>query len=230
LTVIDTSNPNGAIGVMNSNDPTGSSLHAVVTSGTLGPNGYESPDWSPTGSRLVFVQTKPLHILETMNADGSGLPTQLPCPVACSSLNDLQDPVWSPDGSFLLADQGSGSLPLILMNFDGSGQTMLTFGGLHPSWQPVVAPLFTSAPQATFIVRQFGLFTVTAIGMPAPTLSESGALPSGVTFNSSTGVLSGTPGSKAIGTYPLTFTASNMKLPDAVQSFTLTVAPKPRKH
>jgi hypothetical protein len=94
-----------------------------------------------------------------------------------------------------------------------------------------LSPLITSAPQTTFIIRQLGSFTVTATatGAPAPTLSESGALPSGVTFDSSTGVLSGTPGSKTIGTYPITFTATNGHPPDAVQNFTLTVASK-KKH
>jgi hypothetical protein len=55
-------------------------------------------------------------------------------------------------------------------------------------------------------------------------LSESGSLPSGVTFNAATGVLSGTPASGTIGTYPLTFTAHNGVGSDAIQNFTLTVS------
>ena len=66
---------------------------------------------------------------------------------------------------------------------------------------------------------------MTATGTPSPTLSESGALPSGVTFNASTGVLSGTPASGTNGSYPITFTASNGVSPNATQSFTLTVNP-----
>ena len=54
-----------------------------------------------------------------------------------------------------------------------------------------------------------GIFTVTATGIPTPTLSESRALPSGVTFNATTGVLSGTPAAGTGGAYNLTFTASN---------------------
>ena len=55
-------------------------------------------------------------------------------------------------------------------------------------------------------------------------LTESGALPSGVTFTDNkngTATLSGT--TTAAGTYPLTLTAANGVLPNATQSFTLTV-------
>ena len=58
-------------------------------------------------------------------------------------------------------------------------------------------------------VGNAGSFIVTASGFPAPALSESGTLPAGVTFNASTGVLSGTPAAGTDGTYNLTFTASN---------------------
>jgi hypothetical protein len=85
------------------------------------------------------------------------------------------------------------------------------------------APAITSAGSAGFTVGTAGSFTVTATGYPSPTLSETGALPSGVTFNTSTGVLSGTPGANAGGTYPLTFTASNGVGTNATQDFTLTV-------
>ncbi len=88
-----------------------------------------------------------------------------------------------------------------------------------------VAPAITSAASATFTIGTAGTFTATATGTPAPTLSEAGALPSGVTFNAATGVLSGTPAAGAAGTYPITFTAANGVLPNATQSFTLTVNP-----
>jgi hypothetical protein len=44
-----------------------------------------------------------------------------------------------------------------------------------------------------------------------------------VTFNTSTGVLSGTPASGTAGTYPITFTASNSVGSNATQRLTLTV-------
>ena len=89
------------------------------------------------------------------------------------------------------------------------------------------APAITSANNTTFGVGNAGTFTVTRTGFPTPTLSESGALPSGVTFNTTTGVLSGTPAAGTQGTYPITFTASNGVGSNAMQNFTLTVVPPP---
>ncbi len=86
------------------------------------------------------------------------------------------------------------------------------------------APAITSVNSTTFTVGTAGSFTVTATGFPTPTLSEIGTLPSGVTFDPTTGVLSGTPAAGTLGAYPLTFTAANGVTPNATQSFTLTVA------
>jgi large repetitive protein len=43
-------------------------------------------------------------------------------------------------------------------------------------------------------------FQVTAVGPPAPALSMSGMLPSGLSFNAATGVLSGTAAAGTDGT------------------------------
>jgi hypothetical protein len=86
-------------------------------------------------------------------------------------------------------------------------------------------PALTSADNATFTIGVAGSFTVTATGTPAPTFSETGTLPSGVTLNATSGVLSGTPA--AGGTFPITITAQNGVLPNATQSFTLTVDSPP---
>lgn len=83
-------------------------------------------------------------------------------------------------------------------------------------------PAITSPNHVAFSIFGEGTFTVTASGDPAPTFQISGALPPGVTFDSSTGELSGTP--TAFGVFPLTFTASNGVSPDATQPFTLTVS------
>ncbi len=86
-----------------------------------------------------------------------------------------------------------------------------------------VPPAITSANSTTFAVGSAGTFTVTGTGAPAPTFAVTGSLPTGVTFNTSTGVLSGTPATGTAGLYPLTITASNGVNPAATQSFTLTV-------
>ena len=88
------------------------------------------------------------------------------------------------------------------------------------------APVITSAASTTFTVGTAGTFTVTATGNPAPTFSETGALPTGVTLTSG-GVLAGTPASGTGGAYPITITASNGATPAGTQSFTLTVTAPP---
>src|SRR5439155_9695379 len=87
---------------------------------------------------------------------------------------------------------------------------------------PTSSPLVTIAASATFVEGTAGSFTVTAAGVPTPTLSETGALPGNVTFTPATGVLAGTPAAGSHGVYNVTFTAHN-SAGDAVQNFTLTV-------
>jgi Bacterial Ig-like domain (group 3)/Putative Ig domain len=87
------------------------------------------------------------------------------------------------------------------------------------------APAITSADSATFVVGEEGSFKVTATGAPAPSLSESGALPEGVGFDPATGTLSGAPTQD--GVYRISFTAANGAGANATQSFTLTVETTP---
>ena len=87
------------------------------------------------------------------------------------------------------------------------------------------APSFTSAPDVTFAVGDDDSFVVTASGNPTPTLSEkrNDVLPSGITFDPDTGILSGTPAHGTAGIYTLNFTADNGIGNDAAQTLTLTV-------
>ena len=85
-------------------------------------------------------------------------------------------------------------------------------------------PTITSANSITFTVGSAGSFTVTTSGSPTAAITESGALPSGVTLTDNgngTATLAGTTASG--GTYPITLSATNGVLPNASQSFTLTV-------
>jgi hypothetical protein len=91
-------------------------------------------------------------------------------------------------------------------------------------------PAITSANNTTFSVGAAGSFTVTTTGSPTPTLTETGALPSGVTFvnnGNGTATLSGTPVAGSGGTYVLTLTATNGVGSPANQSFTLKVNQAP---
>jgi hypothetical protein len=88
------------------------------------------------------------------------------------------------------------------------------------------APTITSVSSTTFIVGTPGTFTVTTTGVPTPSLTETGALPNGVTFKDNgngTATLGGTPAAGSGGTYSLTMTASNGVGGPANQSFTLKV-------
>jgi hypothetical protein len=83
------------------------------------------------------------------------------------------------------------------------------------------APKFTSSTSCTFYKGQSSSFTVTVTGSPTPTVSTVSTLPPGVSFNSSTRKLTGTP--TARGTWTIIFTATNGVLPNATQTFTLKV-------
>src|SRR4029077_52448 len=88
------------------------------------------------------------------------------------------------------------------------------------------ATTITSANSTTFTVGTAGAFTVTATGAPTPSLTETGTLPSGVTFvdnGNGTAKLSGTPAAGTAGSYPLTLKAHNGVGTDASQAFTLAV-------
>jgi len=92
--------------------------------------------------------------------------------------------------------------------------------------QAQVAPVFTaSAPPATATVGAPYSYTFAATGNPAPTFRvNSGALPAGLSLNTTSGVLSGTP--TAAGSATFTIAATNGVSPDAVTpSITITVSP-----
>jgi uncharacterized delta-60 repeat protein len=96
-----------------------------------------------------------------------------------------------------------------------------------------VPPAITSADNTTFTVGTAGSFLVTTTGIPTGTsmsITESGALPDGVTFtnnNNGSATLAGIPGAGTAGTYPLLITANNGVAPNATQNFTLTILATP---
>ena len=73
------------------------------------------------------------------------------------------------------------------------------------------APVITSAPGTSATAgTAMAPFIVTTAGFPVPSLTRSGALPSGVTFTSNhngTATISGNPKATQDGTYVLTITA-----------------------
>ncbi|MCO5306562.1 MAG: Ig-like domain repeat protein [Microthrixaceae bacterium] len=88
------------------------------------------------------------------------------------------------------------------------------------------APLIQGQAEVTFTPGVDNAFWVYAGGLPAPSLSVSGALPSGVTFTdqgNGSGTFAGTPPVGTSGDYPLVITATN-DIGTDTQDFTLTVA------
>jgi YVTN family beta-propeller protein len=94
---------------------------------------------------------------------------------------------------------------------------------------PPQAPAITSAGSASIGMRSPADVTVTATGVPAPALTQTGALPSGITFTDNgngTATLSGIAPAGTAGRYPITITAANGVGSPATQAFTLTVTTK----
>ncbi|MDK8173946.1 ice-binding family protein [Curtobacterium citreum] len=85
-----------------------------------------------------------------------------------------------------------------------------------------VAPTITSGAPTTATAGTPYDYTVTATGTPAPTFTATG-LPTGLSIDGSTGVISGTPTTP--GTSTVTITASNGTTPDDTQTVTITVQP-----
>jgi len=90
-----------------------------------------------------------------------------------------------------------------------------------------VAPVVTSHASHTFREGTAGTFTVKSTADPTAALTESGPLPTGITFvDQGTGdaVLAGTPAAGTADTNPITVRAANGCATDAVQQFTLVVS------
>jgi Big-like domain-containing protein/putative Ig domain-containing protein len=90
-------------------------------------------------------------------------------------------------------------------------------------------PVFTSPSNTTATVGSAFSFNVSANGSPEPNLTESGALPSGVTFQAGpagSATISGTAVAGTGGSYPITLKATSSG-GSAKQAFTLTVDEAP---
>jgi streptogramin lyase len=114
---------------------------------------------------------------------------------------------------------GDGGLyPITITATNSLGAVSQTF-----TLKVLEAPVITSADSAQALSGSPFSFTVTATGYPGPSLKKTGTLPKGVTWQASTGTLSGTPAAGTAGAYPITFTATNSS-GSVSQTFTLTVS------
>lgn len=112
-----------------------------------------------------------------------------------------------------------GSYPLTFTAGNGAGAVAQSF--TLTVGQP---PAVTSVDHATFTAGTAGTFTVTTTGFPTAAISQTGALPAGVTLTDNhdgTATIAGTAASG--GVFAVTVSAANGVAPDAAQAFTLTV-------
>ena len=154
----------------------------------------------------------------------------------------LPPPALTKTGSFPSAvtfvDNGNGTATIAGTPAAGTGGqypvTLTAQNGVTPNatqnFTLIVnqAPAFTSSNSTTFTQGSAGLFSITTSGYPAPTISLTGTLPTGVTFTDNgngTAKLQGAPGNS--GTFNLTLSATNGVSPVASQSLTLTVLAPP---
>lgn len=113
-----------------------------------------------------------------------------------------------------------GSYPITITASNTLGSTTQAFTLTIDS-----SPAITSANSTSFTVGQPASFTLTTDGYPAPSLTESGELPAGVTFTDNgdgTATIVGTITAASVGTFSVKITATNSS-GSVVQSLTLTV-------
>jgi TolB protein len=101
--------------------------------GNRGEPYYGSPDWSPDGERLAFVDG---NFLAVVDRDGSDLRRLTPPRLKLDFLGE-HGPAWSPDGNWIAFATTSNGYDLYIVRPDGSGLRRLTRTKAHeeePAW------------------------------------------------------------------------------------------------
>ena len=178
---------------------------AASTTFTVGTEGIFTihTTGTPTSS-ITLSGTVPAWLTFVDNTDGT------------ATLDGIPDPGGPPSYSLIITAT-NGIAP-------NATQTFTLFVNNPP-------PAITSADNTTFVVGTFASFTVrTSPPDPSATVSFTGTLPSGINFTPNgdgTATIDGTAPAGSQGSYPINITASNGTLPDAMQTFTITVQDAP---
>jgi len=179
-----------------------SSTSTTFTAGTEGTFTVHTTG-VPTAT-LSLTGTQPSWLSFIDNTDGT------------ATLTGIPDPGGAPSYAFTITAT-NGVAPDAVQSF--------TLFVVNPP------PAITSVNNATFVVGTFDAFTVrTSPPVPSATVSFTGTLPAGITFvpnGDGTATISGTAAAASEGDYPIDITASNGTLPDAMQTFTITVQDAP---
>jgi hypothetical protein len=174
--------------------------HTTFTVGALGSFTVHTTAGQPTSTFIAESGALPSGVTFTNNGDGTATLTGTP--------------VAGTGGSYpITITAGNGIAPAASQIFT------LTV---------IESPVITSSDHTQFTVGTAGSFTVTtASANPTPTITETGALPTGMTFidnGDGTATLAGTPAAGTAAAYQITITASNGVPPAGTQTFTMTVA------
>ena len=227
VTFTDNGNGSATLGGTPANGSGGSYPISITASNGVGSAAVQSFTLSVNGAS-VFTSAAAASfrtgVAGTFSITTSGVPT-----AAITFTGTL------PTGLSII-DNGNGTATLAGTPSAGTGGTYaLTVQAANgvgaPATQNFVlavtqAPAITSANATAFTLNLPGTFTATTTGFPAPSLSATGALPTGVTFvpnSNGTATLSGTAPTGTSGNYPLVITASNGIGSAATQNFTLTI-------
>lgn len=127
--------------------------------------------------------------------------------------------------TFISPAKTAGNYPLVVLNPDGATATLIT--GIQYSGTPA----WTTSAGSLGAYNQGTAFTSTLAAISDSTVTysvASGSLPSGITLNSTSGVLSGTmPSVSSSTTYTFTIRATDGETQDTDRIFSVNVSPAP---
>ena len=227
LTVSYRSNRTGVVAVQNGKLRAVHSGIATITATVTGNGGTASTQFTVDVASLQFTSNPstvfPAGGQGSFTVSTSGSPT-----ATLSELGAL------PAG-ITFVDNGNGTATISGTAPAKAGVYPITIAarnGVSPAVQQTfllyigTPPVITSGSTAQFVVGTAGSFTVASRAYPPATMSESGTLPTGLTFTDNgdgTATIGGTPATGSGGTYTATVTAANGLAPNASQAITITV-------